>query len=134
MKDYKMKVNKEFLVSGVGYWSEIDSQKTVRITYMEVPYIDEEFSFGEMRLYFDTNTWNNNFDGLIYTDNTFLAETRKYIHETFDKSINDVSYSESGMQGNNYVSFDVGKTFLKFWVDFVVKNARLTNVSETNEQ
>jgi hypothetical protein len=33
----------------------------------------------------------------------------------------DVDYSEQGMQGDNYVSFDVGAKFLKSWKKFIDK-------------
>ncbi len=120
-----MKVNRFFKTDGNGLWSSTSS--SVLVIRMEVPYIDEEFSFGEMRLYFDENTWDVNRDGLIYTDKYFLKQVKNYINEVMPFNIDDVSYSEAGMQGHNYVSFDVGKKFLKFWVDLAVKNSQLVN-------
>lgn len=125
MKNYTMKVDKVFNTDGDGFWS--NQVKSVFVTYIEVPYINEEFSHGEMRLYFDENTWNVTENGYIYTDRGFLNEVLEYIHEIFGKTVNDINYSERGMQQNNYVSFDVGKDFLRFWVDNAVKNSHLFN-------
>ena len=48
-------------------------------------------------------------DGLIYTDNNFIAGVR----EAF--GTNDIDYSEQGMQGEDYVSFDVSGEFLNMY-------------------
>ena len=54
-------------------------------------------------------------DGLIYTDPLFLEEFKLLLaQESLDNS--DISYSEQGMQGDDYVSFDVGYNFLKSWL------------------
>ena len=52
--------------------------------------------------------------GLIYTDKLFLQELRAYLQTIgFSKAeANDVSYSEQGMQGDAYVSCDVGAAFI----------------------
>lgn len=90
--------------SGTGYWS--DKVKTVRCIGYSVPYTNEGNDFGELRVYFDMETWDVDEDGLIYTDDAFLAAIRL----AFD--CNGIDYSEQGMQGTNYVSFDVGAEFL----------------------
>ena len=98
---------------GGGYWS--NTQKAVRIVDMRIGYIDEdELDFGELRVYFDTKTWDVNEDGLIYTDRKFERELREFLdaHGLVGK---DVSYSEQGMQGDDYVSCDVGGKFLQSW-------------------
>jgi hypothetical protein len=71
-----------------------------------VPYTNEENDFGELRVYFDTDTWDVENDGLIYTDPAFLTAIR------FAFDSNDIHYSEHGMQGDGFVSFDVGLEFL----------------------
>ena len=101
-----------------GLWSDV--AKAVRITDMKIGYIDDEFdagkhpTFGELRVYFDTDTWDVSEDGLIYTDRLFERELQEFLtaHGLVGK---DVSYSEQGMQGDDYVSCDVGGPFLKSW-------------------
>ena len=91
--------------SGDGYWSDVI--RSVKLRGYTIPYINEEQDFGELRVYFYPETWNTNEDGLIYTDSAFL----EHIRVIFGSS--DIDYSEQGMQGSNFVSFDVGVNFLK---------------------
>lgn len=81
---------------GKGYWSA--KKKAVKITEIEV-------SKNELRVYFDQSSWCVNDDGLIYTDRLFLKELIDYLksHGPHVK----VDYSEQGMQGDNFVSFDI---------------------------
>ena len=53
--------------------------------------------------------------GLIYTDAQFKRELRSFL-ETQGLDATDVSYSEQGMQGDNYVSLDVGDKFIASWI------------------
>jgi hypothetical protein len=74
-------------------------------------YTNDELDFGELRVYFNTKTWDVNKDGLVYTDSQFMTELCALLTQLgFDAS--DVSYSEQGMQGDNYVSCDVGECFI----------------------
>lgn len=101
---------------GSGYWSDII--KEVFVTKMGITYLNDENDFGELRVYFDTNSWNVNQDGLIYTDKLFLETLKAYMLDMgYDGS--DVSYSEQGMQGDNYVSLDVGPKFIGSFMNFV---------------
>jgi len=94
---------------GMGYWS--GTAKAVKCERIAIAYCNEEMDFGELRVYFDTDTWNVDEDGLIYTDKQFLVELKEALeYSALDAS--DVSYSEQGMQGDNYVSLDVGKNFI----------------------
>ena len=99
--------------AGDGYWS--NHAKDVRTIKMNLAYMNEEEDFAELRVYFDTETWNVETDGLIYTDSKFLASLQKALNEE-DFAGSNVSYSEQGMQGDNYVSLDVGKKFITSWV------------------
>jgi hypothetical protein len=101
-----------FSTCGKGYWSR--AVKPVLITNMRVAYINDENDFGELRVYFDTKFWDVNVDGLIYTDKQFMADLREFLNEQGLVG-KDVDYSEQGMQGDNYVSCDVGAAFLTAW-------------------
>ena len=105
--------------SGDGYWSNV--AKDVRLLGIELSYINDEEDFGELRVYFDTNTWNVNEDGLIYTDRLFLDLLGGELLGAGLNSI-DVSYSEQGMQGNSYVSLDVGPVFLNSFKDIAIED------------
>lgn len=96
---------------GDGYWSDI--AKPVLITDLQLGYVNEDSDFGELRVYFDTGTWDVNEDGLIYTDSQFYAELQEFIKE--QGLVVDLCYSEQGMQGDDYVSLDVGAEFLDSW-------------------
>lgn len=100
-----------FNTSGDGYWSNV--AKAVEITDMRLGYVSDEGDFGELRVYFNTDTWDVNTDGLIYTDKQFKIDLMQFL--TVHNLVVDLCYSEQGMQGDNYVSLDVGKDFLDSW-------------------
>lgn len=104
-----MKIDKIINTSGDGLWSE--TKRKVKCTSIDIS------EFEELRVGFDTESWNIETDGLIYTDKGWLSEFRNYL-QTFGfspKAVKDVDYSEQGMQGDDYVSLDIGKSFLKEW-------------------
>jgi hypothetical protein len=100
-----------FNTAGDGYWSNVS--KAVEVTDMQLGYVSDEGDFGELCVYFNTDTWNVDKDGLIYTDSLFKQELMKFVAE--QGLVVDLCYSEQGMQGDNYVSLDVGKEFLDSW-------------------
>lgn len=103
------KVETVLSTDGCGYWSSV--AKDVKVTGMNLAYINNELDFGELRVYFDTKSWDVDTDGLIYTDREFEYQLKDLLTNMgFDGS--DVCYSEQGMQGDNYVSLDVGKKFI----------------------
>ena len=111
--------------SGDGYWSE--EAKAVRVTELRLGWVDEDESFGELCVHFNTNDWRVDSDGLIYTDGQFADELCAYLN-SIGLDGNDVGYSEQGMQGDNYVSCDVGESFIasykaKFAEDYAAQYA-----------
>jgi hypothetical protein len=117
-----MKINTEITTSGDGLWSTYKTN--VKCINMNVGWqgkvndvYDGLVDFGELQVAFDTDSWNPNKVGLIYTDTGWLSGFRKYLQTLgFSlKAVWDVDYSEQGMQGEDYVSLDVGKFFLKEW-------------------
>ena len=101
-----------FYVGGNGLWSNVEG--SVEITDMQLGYVNDEGDFGELCVYFNTGHWDVNIDGLIYTDEDFIAELRMFLDQ-HGLPGNDVDYSEQGMQGDDFVSFDIGKEFLTAW-------------------
>ena len=101
-----------FSTVGDGYWSTV--AKPVQITDMRLAYVNDEKTFGELRVYFNTKFWDVNKDGLIYTDTGFITDLRNFLALQGLNNL-DVEYSEQGMQGDNYVSLDVGAEFIASW-------------------
>jgi len=104
-----IKVNTNLSTDGSGYWSNV--AKTVLVTGLELSYVNDEGDFGELRVHFDTNTWDVGTDGLIYTDKQFINDLKVLLNRI--ELDTDVSYSEQGMQGDTFVSLDVGPEFIK---------------------
>lgn len=99
---------------GDGYWSEV--AKAVTVTNMTLGYVSDDKDFGELCVYFDKRSWDVRKDGLIYTDSLFIGQLREFCNvQGLDG--NDIDYSEQGMQGEDYVSLDVGKNFLASWAE-----------------
>ena len=112
-----IKVSATLNTNGRGYWSR--TATAVDITKMDLQYCNNDKDFGELCVYFATddfsaNEWDTSTDGLIYTDKLFLQELRAYLQTIgfSEAEAMDVSYSEQGMQTDNYVSLDVGAPFI----------------------
>ena len=104
---------------GSGYWS--NSAQAVRITQISLSAFDTEF--GELFVHFNTDDWRVDKLDVIYTDKLFMQELQAYLTAE-GYAGDDVSYSEQGMQGDNYVSCDVGAAFVASYMqkhtDFVI--------------
>jgi hypothetical protein len=115
-KDNGVGVAATLHTSGDGLWSA--EQRAVEITGLCLSYVnDEDFiedTFGELRVYFNPDTWDTQQHGLIYTDKLFERELETYLNSQ-GLAGGDVGYSEQGMQGDNYVSLDVGGDFIASW-------------------
>lgn len=111
--------------NGKGLWS--DEVRMVQITkldfgYMSIIYYPEDPFHGELRAYFEPSgfnpgSWNVEGHGLIYTDKLWMREFKAGLRAAgFSiKAVQNVGYSEQGMQGDNYVSMDVGPVFYASW-------------------
>lgn len=107
-----MQVYTTLHTAGTGYWSS--TAKSVDIEMLRLQYINEERDFGELCVHFAEASWDVNTEGLIYTDTLFIEQLQDYLVTlgfTAEEAA-DVSYSEQGMQGDNYVSCDVGAVFI----------------------
>ena len=99
--------------NGKGYWSS--KATAVDIESLRLQYCNYERDFGELCVHFTRDSWDTAVDGLIYTDKQFMTELRAYLQTLgfTEAEANDVSYSEQGMQTDEYVSCDVGAAFLE---------------------
>jgi hypothetical protein len=118
-----MRVDFLCYTDGKGYWSK--KKALVRCIDLSVPYNNEN-EFGELRVKFDLSTWDVTNDGLIYTDELFMSYLRNNLYVFLGAAADDVSYSEHGMQDKDYVSCDVGATFLKAWNAFTNNEVSVT--------
>jgi hypothetical protein len=109
---------------GSGYWSKrVGNVNILRFEITQSFYNEldgDSHQYGEMRVFFETslrrvNGWQVPNYGFIYTDKLWLTMLRQYLQSKgfSEAAIQDVSYSEQGMQGRDYVSLDVGDSFLK---------------------
>ena len=118
-----MRVNKFLNTDGSSLWSDKVTRK-VKVTIIEICISkDDNYKegrpWGELKVYFYPETWNPAENGLIYTDKLFEKELREYlVTKGFSKkAAREVDYSEQGMQGDNYVSLDVGHVFSTEWIN-----------------
>lgn len=129
-----MKVNIEANTNGKGLWS--DEQRLViihklEIGYSSLIYYPEDPFDGELRAYFEPHgftrgSWNVPGHGLIYTDKLWLREFKAGLraHGLTTRAVRDIHYSEQGMQGNDYVSLDIGSVFYASWLKQLKKLAK----------
>ena len=108
------KVKTTLHTDGKGLWSK--TAKAVKVIGLEVIDYSEddedaEEVYGELQVYFDTKTWAIHVDGLIYTDDLFEKQLIEFLIK-LGYNGSDVTYSEQGMQDENYVSFDIGEEFI----------------------
>ena len=104
--ELKIIVNKMFTTCGDGYWSTVAKDVFVESINMYIS-ADEEEGDGDLQAYFTEETWNDSY-GLIYTDSEFLhcVHTALFLACISTEVVEDVCYSEQGMQGDDYVSMD----------------------------
>ena len=106
---FGLDVNAVFTTAGDGYWSGVS--KDVYVTGIGM-YIsteqDDGFCDGDLAVCYTEATWDNKVHGLIYTDSAFLHCVREFlVNAGFNvAAVEDISYSEQGMQDDERVSCD----------------------------
>jgi hypothetical protein len=128
---------------GKGHWSE--EARAVDITKLKIGFNNQgmfpgEPFYGELQAYFEgsgftKNSWNVRAYGLIYTDKQWLREFRAGLRAVgfSRRAVQDVQYSEQGMQGDDYVSFDIGAAFWASWKRVQKLNERKLQDAVANE-
>ena len=107
------KVNWQTHTDGKGLWTQFE--KAITVLRVELAYTNEDGDFGELRAYFDTKSWDIYAQGVIYTDPRWIDEFRGLMRSLgfTRQACEDITYSEQGMQGYNFVSMDVGEDFMR---------------------
>jgi restriction endonuclease Mrr len=107
---FSIAVNKTFTTCGDGYWSNVVKDVFVTSIGMYISTVNDEgyFGDGDLAVNYTEATWDNNVDGLIYTDSLFLQQVKQFLIDNgFNaEAVNDISYSEQGMQDDERVSCD----------------------------
>ena len=107
---FNIDVNKTFNTAGDGLWS--NAIKDVFVTSISMFISTEKdgdyFCDGDLAVNYTNDTWDIDTDGLIYTDRAFIKQVQEYlINAGFDNTaVNDITYSEAGMQDDERVSCD----------------------------
>lgn len=111
-------VNQLVVTSGGGLWSNVISK--VLVTNIDIMYYNQDdlddddnksaSKFLSIDVYFDTSTWDTYNNGLIYTDAGFRNEINDILIAALNTKDFILSYSEQGMQGQDYVNFDLELT------------------------
>lgn len=115
-------INESFIVDGSGLYTKAVARE-VKAIGMELDISTwehfkeespEDPPYGQLNVYFDTTTWDTSVDGLIYTDDHFLADLKDFLTRAgYNAEV--VDYSEMGMQGDTFVNLDVGADFINSW-------------------
>jgi hypothetical protein len=99
---------------GDGYWSDVE--RAVELLAMDLACLSADGQFGELRVYFNSESWDVDKDGLIYSDEGFEREFKQLLARTYgfsESALAQLYYSEQGMQGRKFVSFDCDTAFIK---------------------
>lgn len=97
-------------VKGDGLWSKTPMNNLkIHILPDRAFLADEDGLYGQINAYFNTRIWDTDKLGLIYTDSLFEKHIKRILKEAGFKRSYDIGYSEQGMQGHDYVNFDVGE-------------------------
>ena len=112
----QMIVSATLRTDGSGHWA-IGVKKEVEISgFTTIIWFEEDKpKFGDFRVSFNTESWDINEDSLIYTDHQFIDEL-KVLLSSLGLPTDNVDYSEHGMQGRDFVSFDVGSEFCEAFI------------------
>ena len=111
--NFEIVVNKTFTTAGDGLWSNVVKDVFVESISMFISTVNNEGDFydGDLAINYTSDTWDNDVDGLIYTDRAFIAQVHAFlINAGFDnEAVNAISYSEQGMQEDERVSCDANE-------------------------
>jgi hypothetical protein len=128
----KLGGNTVLLTCGDGYWSNVACD--VRVTEMGMWVAANGDAHGDFYVRYDEDDWDNNVNGLIYTDSEFLEGVRELVKrmleglgeeyidaERIERIASELNYSEQGMQEDGRVSFDAFALgdYMMEYADFV---------------
>jgi len=90
-------------VTGDGYWGAREGSVSGHLRFRTYEPDDNTTGFAEAKFYLDD--WDADEQGLIYSDSQFIQDLQDGLNR-LGIAGRGIDYSESGMQGNDYVSMD----------------------------
>lgn len=115
----------------MGLWTDYEKVWGKTISHLPITHavltVEKNSSYGVMiwrtlDLYFDSESWNTEDYGIIYTDKVFEDAVGAWWQNTlrFPKSYGIPFYTEAGMQGQNHVSMELPtiEKNLPWWAGF----------------
>jgi hypothetical protein len=92
--------------SGLGLWSRAARETKVKRIELDIrqPFDGDKYVPKSVNVYLTRKSWDVDKHGLVYTDPRWIKEFRAALRSVGFKG--KVSYSEQGMQGDNYVNLD----------------------------
>ena len=97
---------------GSGFWSEKIAYLNFEISVDQIWNTAETKKekpdyYGQLNAYFDPKVWDTEKFGLIYTDKAFDKSVSDALRKAGFKYYNRLETSEQGMQGDNFVNYDL---------------------------
>jgi len=118
---FTLALNATISTGGDGLYST--AKKAVLVTEV-VMWMDDEVGGYELGVNYDTTTWDDDADGLIYTDEAFMAGLQAALAAAGcdADAVAGIDYSEQGMQNYGCVSCDAEE--LGEWLlEHIMENA-----------
>ena len=88
---------------GNGEWST--TRAAIQIIAVEIT--DTEDGHFIVNVAFNKDHWDVSSDGLIYTDARALTELKDVLADYVDHDLNNLEYTEAGMQGKDFISLEI---------------------------
>lgn len=110
-------IDSTILVKGNEEWS-LAQEVSVRVCTLEMKYSSGN-NWGSFDVTFTNDTWDVSTMGLIYGDSRFLRGLKNRLIDlgfSLD-AVEDLTYSEVGLQSDNSVNLDGGSKFLQEFRD-----------------
>jgi hypothetical protein len=107
-----LQINTVCNTTASGFWTH--AKKPVKVTELElvVNYVDGAIKYGEVRVHFDEGCWNEQIDGLIFSDKNFLHELKEALKSKGMPAAEYLSYGAKDEQGKTFVQLDCDKAFI----------------------
>lgn len=129
-------IDTTILTDGKEEWSLVP-ETSVRVCTIELKYSSGN-SWGSFDVTFTNDTWDVSMMGLIYDDSRFLQGLKdRLISLGFSlEAVEDLTYSEVGLQSDNSVNLDGGSKFLQEYRDistsyFISRRYRVEEIFPT---
>jgi hypothetical protein len=130
---FNIPVDQTWRTSGQGHWS--GAAKPVRVISIkqDIEMQGADGWISDLGVEFDPSTWDTEEDGLIYTDPGFLQQLRQFLMGLGVPRdiVSQISYSEQGMQDENFVSFDANALGEYVADQFVIGDAATMDARKT---